>query len=257
MERESLELLLRNGLSVERIAKRFGKDPSTISYWMRKHGLKSPNREKHAARGGLEREVLEALVEQGKTAAEIAAVVDRSLSTVRHWLVRYGLRTQHARGQRPRKEATSAREAGRRTVAMVCRHHGETNFIIEPSGYYRCKRCRSERVAARRRKVKSILAGEAGGCCAICGYDHYLGALEFHHLDPGTKRLGLSSKGAALAIATLRSEAQKCILLCSNCHAEVEGGVADLPITSAEGTPLISTEEDADILQSGVTQSAE
>lgn len=127
-------------------------------------------------------------------------------------------------------------------MAMVCRHHGETDFIIEPSGYYRCKRCRSERVAARRRKVKSMLASEAGGCCAACGYDRYLGALEFHHLDPSTKRLGLSHRGAALAIATLRSEAQKCILLCSNCHAEVEGGVAELPITSAEGTQLISTE---------------
>ena len=62
MDKESLELLLEQGLSVERIAKRFGKDPSTISYWMNKHGLVSPYREKHAAKGGIDRKGLEALI---------------------------------------------------------------------------------------------------------------------------------------------------------------------------------------------------
>jgi transposase len=39
MDRGSLELLLGQGLSVEKIAKRFGKHPSTVSYWLAKHGL--------------------------------------------------------------------------------------------------------------------------------------------------------------------------------------------------------------------------
>jgi transposase len=49
MKRESLEVLLGQGLSVEKIAKRFGKDPSTISYWMGKYGLQAVNRDKHVA----------------------------------------------------------------------------------------------------------------------------------------------------------------------------------------------------------------
>jgi hypothetical protein len=28
-----------------------------------------------------------------------------------------------------------------------------------------------------------------------------------------------------------REEAAKCVLLCANCHAEVENGVADLPVS--------------------------
>ena len=56
MDRGSLELLLGQGLSIEKIAERFGKHPSTVSYWLAKHGLKAVNREKHAARGGIERE---------------------------------------------------------------------------------------------------------------------------------------------------------------------------------------------------------
>jgi transposase len=62
MNRESLELLLSQGLSIEKIAKRFGKRPSTVSYWMGKYGLTAVNRQKHAARGGIERERLEELV---------------------------------------------------------------------------------------------------------------------------------------------------------------------------------------------------
>lgn len=66
MNKQSLELLLEQGTSIERIAKRFGKDPATVSYWVRKHGLRSPYADKHAARGGIERERLAALVERAE-----------------------------------------------------------------------------------------------------------------------------------------------------------------------------------------------
>jgi hypothetical protein len=36
------------------------------------------------------------------------------------------------------------------------------------------------------------------------------------------KRLEINAKGVAFALDTLRAEARKCVLLCSNCHAEVE-----------------------------------
>ena len=41
MKRESLEELLERGESIEKIAKRFGKNPSTVSYWLAKYGLVS------------------------------------------------------------------------------------------------------------------------------------------------------------------------------------------------------------------------
>src|SRR5579859_806614 len=100
MEKESLQLLLGQGLSIERIAKRFGKDPSTVSYWMKKYGLESPYKTKHAAKGGIERDRLEKLIKSGMTIAEIAEEVSRSKATVRHWLRRYGLRTQNGVGTR-------------------------------------------------------------------------------------------------------------------------------------------------------------
>ncbi len=70
---------------------------------------------------------------------------------------------------------------------------------------------------------------EAGGACAICGYAQNMRALHFHHLQPLEKRIEINAKGVALSLETLRAEARKCVLLCSNCHAEVEDGVAALP----------------------------
>ena len=49
------------------------------------------------------------------------------------------------------------------------------------------------------------------------------------------KRLQIGWNGVTQSLETLRTEAQKCVLLCSNCHAEVEDGVDELPATvSAE-----------------------
>lgn len=75
-----------------------------------------------------------------------------------------------------------------------------------------------------------MLVAEAGGCCRLCGYDRFLGALEFHHVDPAAKRLGISANGLTLSAEAVRQEAMKCVLLCSNCHAEVEGGVRVLAV---------------------------
>jgi 5-methylcytosine-specific restriction endonuclease McrA len=115
------------------------------------------------------------------------------------------------------------------TAVMSCPSHGETEFWLEGRGYYRCKRCRSEAVARRRRKMKTILVAEAGGACCICGYDRPMRALQFHHVEPSSKRLEINAKGVALSLDKLRAEARKCVLLCSNCHAEVEDGLVSVP----------------------------
>jgi transposase len=230
MDRESLRLLLAQGVSVEEIGRRFAKSPATVSYWMKKFGLEAPNREKHAAKGGIERSRLQELVDAGMTIREIAAALQLGAGTVRYWLRWHGLRTHGRRGRRQGEAARTAKHAGRLTVILSCRHHGETEFFLEGRGCYRCKRCRTDAVSRRRRKVKATLVAEAGGRCVICGYDRHYRALAFHHLDPHEKRLEINAKGVALSLDTLRTEAEKCVLLCANCHAEVEDGVVSLPL---------------------------
>lgn len=232
MDRESLRLLLAQGISVEKIGARFGKHPSTVAYWMKKHGLEAPNRERHAARGGIDRERLVGFIETGMTIAEIAASVGLSKSAVRHWLRKYDLKTKNKVGPRLGRHALAGKEAGKLEIVFDCIHHGTTAYVLEGRGYYRCKRCRSEGISRHRRRLKQTLILEAGGCCAICGYDRSPAALEFHHVDPLDKRLGISANGLTLSLEAVRAEAAKCVLLCSNCHAEVENGVASLAVES-------------------------
>lgn len=66
----------------------------------------------------------------------------------------------------------------------------------------------------------------------MCGYRRCSQNLHFHHVDPSRKRLELSSHcGAALDIFLV--ELEKCVLLCANCHGEVEAGLVRSPPAGA------------------------
>jgi 5-methylcytosine-specific restriction endonuclease McrA len=226
MDRDLLEAWLEQGRSLTEIGALTGRDPSTVGYWLRKHRLVANGREKYAPRGGLTRKGLEPLVNRRLTLAEIAAEVDRSESTVRYWIARHGLNRPSGRR---RQDVEQAIREGRRTVVRHCHRHGETEFaLVGDRRYPRCKGCRAEAVARRRRKVKQILVEEAGGKCVLCGYHRSLCALQFHHLDPAQKAFGIAQGGITRSIDDIRQEVARCVLLCSNCHAEVEGGDASL-----------------------------
>jgi transposase len=228
VDRASLEQLLSRGLSLAEIGRRFDLHEATVGYWVKKHGLEAANHAKHAARGGLAKDELEALVEAGMSIGQIAQKLGRSKGTVRHWLRTHDLMTYAQRGRPGERSTRVAKAAGRLTVTRECHRHGLTEFLIEGRGYYRCKRCRMERVSQRRRTVKSILVAEAGGACVLCGYDRCSAALHFHHVDPSSKRFHLSMQGVARSLASARAEMAKCMLLCANCHAEVETGISSL-----------------------------
>jgi len=221
MNRASLEQLLAQGLSLAEIGRRFDRHEATVAYWVKKFGLEAVNRDKHAARGGISRAMLAPLVEAGLSTAQIAEQVGLSKTTVRHWLKEFGLRTQWA-------ERRVASRDHQPQLVLRCARHGLTTFRLRKEGGYRCARCRAEAVARRRRKIKRMLVDEAGGRCGVCGYSCCVGALEFHHLVPSEKSFSLSHRGVARSLAKARAEASKCMLLCANCHAEVEAGVIAL-----------------------------
>ncbi|MGN6276902.1 MAG: helix-turn-helix domain-containing protein [Solirubrobacterales bacterium] len=222
MEKEFLEECLAEGMSLEAIGEQVGKHESTVSYWLKKHGLEAVQAEKHSAKGAPTKEEMEQLLAAGLSLREVAHRLDRSLATVRHWMKRYELK--------PNPRRRRGNENGPRETISRCKHHGETSFVREGRGYYRCKRCRIERVSQRRRQIKRKLVEEAGGKCLICGYDRCQQVLQFHHLDPTTKEFHLGQNGVTRSLARSRVEARKCILLCANCHGEVEAGITPVPL---------------------------
>lgn len=70
-------------------------------------------------------------------------------------------------------------------------------------------------------KRKLELIEYKGGKCECCGYDKNIAAFEFHHLNPELKSFQLDSRRLSnTKIESLIKEADKCILLCANCHRE-------------------------------------
>ena len=219
-----LEAHLRDGPSLEAIAGLTGRHPSTVGYWVKRHGLSAVNRDRHAPKGGVDRATLAALVAEGLSTRQIAARLALSQTTVRHWLRRYRLRTKRPRGP----DFRGVRGADPDRKVLRCARHGPTEFWLESRGSYRCLRCRSEAVSRRRRRLKEAMVAEAGGRCSLCGYDRYVGALQFHHRDGAAKTFGLGDRGFTRSLAAVRSEAEKCTLLCANCHSELEAGIVKL-----------------------------
>lgn len=78
---------------------------------------------------------------------------------------------------------------------------------------------KSQSVIDWRKRKKIELVKYLGGKCKHCGYDKCINALQFHHKDSNEKDFTISRK--SYSFEKLKKEANKCILLCANCHIEL------------------------------------
>jgi hypothetical protein len=74
----------------------------------------------------------------------------------------------------------------------------------------------------RQRSNKRKLVEYKGGKCCICGYNQCYGALDFHHLKDKSFTI---SRVRSRSLNKLKKEADKTILVCRNCHAEIHSGM--------------------------------
>ena len=81
------------------------------------------------------------------------------------------------------------------------------------------RRRKVEAVTAWRIRRKKQIIEYKGGSCQICGYNRCINALELHHLDRNKKDFTISRKSSSFE--NMKSEIDKCILVCSNCHREI------------------------------------
>ena len=122
------------------------------------------------------------------------------------------------------------------TIKKIHREHTHcitcNNKLKDTQLRYCCKECKKQSNAKNNRNYYHIqkkrgierkrkLVLLKGGKCDCCGYDKNLCALEFHHRNPKDKVSELDSR--VLSNRTwdfILEEAEKCLLLCSNCHRE-------------------------------------
>lgn len=108
---------------------------------------------------------------------------------------------------------------------MVCRvckrpHQSESIQI--------CRSCadkHNRQQNLRRSRKREIL--KSGGC-QVCGYNRCIRALSWHHIDPTQKLFAIGHYCAGGD--RLSTEIAKCVLLCANCHMEVEEGISIIPL---------------------------
>lgn len=80
-----------------------------------------------------------------------------------------------------------------------------------------CKKCRLNYSFTRSINVKLKSIEYLGGKCQDCGLIDLPCVFDFHHLDPAKKEIAFGSRGGK-SFERLKSELDKCVLLCANCH---------------------------------------
>ena len=222
MDKDWLETQLAAGRSIESIAREVASIPPRSRTGRPSSGSSPSTSRGTPRRASPAATSIAELVEEGLTVQQMAErlVSARPPSGTGFAATGLGRCALDRRRMRSRDIAWSSASA-----AVTATPRGSAAVL---AGAFGVSRCRGEAVTARRRRVKRVLIEEAGGCCVLCGYDRFPGALQFHHLDPAEKSFALSVQGVGRSLEKARAEAAKCVLMCANCHAEVEGGVATI-----------------------------
>ena len=169
----------------------------------------------------MNKEILTKHIEAGLSSYQIAKIENYSASTVRYWLKKHGFKTCHS--EKERKIITE------RTCPMCSKTKPVAEFYSrrnKPGNSTYCKTCTSIQTIDRQRKLKQLAIDYKGGCCEKCGYKKYNGALDFHHLDPTKKDFTIAKIRHTGFTEKVKKELDKCILVCSNCHREIHGGIS-------------------------------
>ena len=112
------------------------------------------------------------------------------------------------------------------TVCKIPKVEDTTHYFQRKRGGFHsyCRPCMARKTIERQRETKKQAVEYKGGKCQICGYNKYFGSLDFHHLNPSTKDWHLSDF-RSYCLENIKKEIDKCILVCSNCHGEIHGGL--------------------------------
>jgi len=89
---------------------------------------------------------------------------------------------------------------------------------LDSNNQYQSYKKQRERAKARKLYLIEML----GGKCIKCGYDRNISVLCFHHKNPKLKSMSLTSREISNnRFELLEKEANKCELMCANCHTEL------------------------------------
>lgn len=81
--------------------------------------------------------------------------------------------------------------------------------------------------------VKQYLIDSKQAPCQACGESYHYSVMEYHHINPESKRFKLSAASSGnvsgLTKEMIDEEIAKCCLLCANCHRLGHNGIIPFP----------------------------
>ncbi len=174
----------------------------------------------------MEKEILEKYINDGLSSYKIAEITNHGQTTIRYWLKKYNLKTNH-------KEFTkNPYTTDTQKQCSVCKEvlsKTKEFFYVDKEGCSsQCKKCHQKKCKKRLRNYKQECVDYKGGKCIVCNYNRSIDALDFHHLDPSKKEFDISK--SSKSFKNLKEELNKCVILCSNCHRELHAGLITLNI---------------------------
>ena len=99
-------------------------------------------------------------------------------------------------------------------INKVCKLCGNIFKEYDRNHGARCGSCNTK---IRRFRAKAAAIKLLGGKCTKCGWHGNQAALQFHHKDPNEKDFIIGNV-ANKSWDSIKTEMQKCLLLCANCH---------------------------------------
>jgi transposase len=204
MIKDEIRVLREQGYSQRQIVSMLGTSMATISA-AKSNPVPSP----------LGLEVIR-LRKEGKSYEEIQKLTKASKSTISKWC-----------GTLPGESEVIKRNTKKVLDSRI-------NAASEAKKREKVKNCPSDDVYRNwkrqiRKKRLDYLRGIFGDRCQVCGYDRSQRALNFHHVDEGAKQFNISGVKAESRMERLLTEVSKCVLVCTNCHAEIHDGITRPP----------------------------
>lgn len=186
------------------------------------------------SRTDITKEMLSAYTEKGVSSYIIANNIGVPVSTVKFWLKKFQLKIVPCSGKNCLPNGIISKNEEENTH-YKCARCKEIQLINKENFYFKknskvhswCRKCNDKYALHKIRDVKLRCVQYKGGKCTMCGYNKYLGSLDFHHIDPSIKDYNIS-KLRTYCWENIKKELDKCVLLCANCHREVHAGVIKL-----------------------------
>ena len=174
---------------------------------------------------------LKAYLDRNLSIREITEESKKCFSSVRHWMKKYGLKANfksfkdgHDFTKGSAKQKNRTKIIGETRYCPTCKEYKKFDEFYSRrknncSGW--CRQCVNQQTIERGRRLKTECIQYKGGKCQDCGYDKYQGALDFHHRNSKQKDFGIGKKYRCVKLnEKIKSELDKCDLLCANCHRE-------------------------------------